>query len=109
MEQRPGWQCDEKDIEKALNILIQQQIIQKNRDGYFFEPLKISTDVSEFLALITKDIDDYGEISLSQVQNIVPWNISKIDTMIELLETNQICILDQSKKLLFFPELRNNE
>ncbi|MHA2225109.1 MAG: hypothetical protein ACXAC8_07885 [Candidatus Hodarchaeales archaeon] len=109
MEQRTGWQCEEKDIKKALNFLIQKQIIQEKKEGYLFEPLKISTDVREFLAFIAEDINEYGEISLSQVQNNVPWDISKIDTMIKLLETNQIIIFNQSKKLLYFPELRNNE
>ncbi len=106
---RPWWQCDIKDIEKALDILNQNEIIQKTPDGFLFEPLTMSTNVQDFLAFISKGINEFGEISLSSIQKLVPWGNTKIKTMIELLSSNQICILDQNKKLLFFPELRKGK
>ncbi|UCG93640.1 MAG: hypothetical protein JSW13_04045 [Candidatus Aerophobus sp.] len=105
-EHRPWWQCDIQDIEKALKILKKNKIIQKTPEGYLFEPLSMSSDAQDFLTFISRGINKYGEISLSSIQNLVPWNKSKIDTMVKLLCSNQICILDQNKDLLFFPELK---
>ncbi|MFX0122007.1 MAG: hypothetical protein ACFFAE_00070 [Candidatus Hodarchaeota archaeon] len=105
-EHRPWWQCDIEDIEKALKILEKNKIIQKTPQGYLFEPLSMSSDAQDFLIFISRGINKYGEISLSSIQNLVPWNKSRIDAMVKLLCSNQICILDQNKKSLFFPELR---
>ncbi|MFX1536704.1 MAG: hypothetical protein ACFFDI_21005 [Promethearchaeota archaeon] len=105
-EHRSWWQCDIQDIEKALGILTKNKIIQKTKEGYLFEPLSISSDVQEFLTFISRGINEYGEIPLSSIQNLVPWTEAKIEAMIQLLSSNQICILDQTKELLFFPELK---
>ncbi|MFX1516088.1 MAG: hypothetical protein ACFFC6_07260 [Promethearchaeota archaeon] len=105
-EHRPWWQCDIQDIEKALKILERNKIIQKTPDGFLFEPLSMSSDAQEFLMLISRGINEYGEISLSSIQNLVSWEKSKIDMMIKLLCSNQICIFDQNKELLYFPELK---
>ena len=105
-EHRSWWQCDIQDIEKSLKMLEKKKIIQNTPDGYLFEPLSMSFDAQEFLTLISGGINEYGEISLSSIQNLVPWNKSKIDTMVQLLCSNQICLLDQNKESLFFPELK---
>lgn len=105
-EHRPWWQCDIEDIEKALNILKRNEIIQKTPEGFLFEPLSLSSDAQDFLTFISRSISKHGEISLSSIQNLVPWDNSKIDTMVEVLCSNQICILDRKKELLFFPELK---
>ena len=105
-EHRPWWQCDIQDIEKALKILEKSKIIQRTPDGFLFEPLSMSSDAQEFLTLISRGINEYGEISLSSIQNLVSWEKSKIDMMIKLLCSNQICIFDQNKELLYFPELK---
>ncbi|MHA2244025.1 MAG: hypothetical protein ACXADY_03575 [Candidatus Hodarchaeales archaeon] len=103
---RPWWQCDIQDIEKTLNILKKNEIIRKTADGFLFEPLSMSSDVQEFLTFISKGINDFGEISLPSIQKLVPWNNTRIDAMLDLLCSNQICILDQNKKVLYFPELK---
>lgn len=105
-EHRPWWQCDIEDIEKALNILKKNKIIRKTPKGFLFEPLSMSSDAQDFLTFISRDINRYGEISLSSIQNLVSWNKAKIDAMVKLLCSNQICILDQNKGSLFFPELK---
>jgi hypothetical protein len=105
-ELRPWWQCDIEDIEKALKILKKNKIIKKTPEGFLFEPLSMSSDARDFLTFISRGINKYGEIPLSSIQNLVPWNKAKIDTMVKLLCSNQICILDQNKELLFFPELK---
>jgi len=105
-EHRPWWQCDIQDIEKALKILEKSKIIQKTPDGFLFEPLSMSSDAQEFLTLISRGINEYGEIPLSSIENLVPWNKAKIDKMVKILSSNQICLLDQNKGLLFFPELK---
>ncbi|MFX0205351.1 MAG: hypothetical protein ACFFDT_05150 [Candidatus Hodarchaeota archaeon] len=105
-EHRPWWQCDIQDIEKAMKILVKNKIIQRTSEGYLFEPLSMSSDAQEFLTIISRGINKYGEISFTSIQNLVPWNKSKIDSMVNLLCSNQICIIDQNKELLFFPELK---
>ena len=105
-EHRPWWQCDVQDIEKALKILVKNKIIQRTSDGYLFEPLSMSSDAQEFLTIISRGINKYGEISLASIHNLVPWIEVKIDSMVNLLCSNQICIYDQNKELLFFPELK---
>ncbi|UCG02296.1 MAG: hypothetical protein JSW11_22240 [Candidatus Heimdallarchaeota archaeon] len=105
-EHRPWWQCDIEDIEKALEILKKNKIIQKTPDGFLFEPLSMSSDAQDFLSFISRGINKNGEISLTSIQNLVPWNKSKIDSMVKILCSNQICLLDQDKESLFFPELK---
>jgi len=105
-EHRPWWRCDILDIKKALKVLEKNNIIQKTPDGFLFEPLSMSSNAQEFLTLISKGINEYGEIPLSSIEILVPWNKSKIDTMVKILCSNQICLLDQNKELLFFPELK---
>ena len=103
---RPWWKCDIQDIEKTLDILNKQKIIQNTPDGVLFEPLSMSSDVKDFLTFISRGINEFGEISLISVQKLVPWNNTKIDAMLELLCSNEICFLDPNKELLFFPELK---
>ncbi|MFW9904869.1 MAG: hypothetical protein ACFFFH_11095, partial [Candidatus Thorarchaeota archaeon] len=105
-EHRPWWQCDIQDIEKALKILEKNKIIQRTSDGYLFEPLSMSSDAQEFLTIISRGISKHGEISLASIQNLVPWNKTKIESMVNLLCSNQICIIDQNRQSLFFPELK---
>lgn len=105
-EHRPWWQCDIQDIKKALDILKTNEIIRKTSDGFLFEPMSMSSDVQEFLTRIAGEINESGEISLLSIQNIVPWNNTRITTILDLLSSNQICILDRSKELVFFPGLK---
>ncbi|MFX0015131.1 MAG: hypothetical protein ACFFB2_10040 [Promethearchaeota archaeon] len=103
---RPWWKCDIQDIEKALDVLLQNGVVQKTQEGFLFEPLSMSSDVQEFLTIVSKGLNEYGEISLSSIQKLVPWNSSKIDKILELLYSNKICIIDRSKDSLFFPDLK---
>ena len=105
-EHRPWWQCDIQDIEKTLNFLKKNEVIRKTADGFLFEPLSMSSDVQEFLTFISRGINDFGEISVSSIQKLVPWNNTRIHSMLDLLCSNQICILDRNKELLYFPELK---
>lgn len=105
-EHRPWWQCDIQDIEKALDILKMNEVIRKTSDGFLFEPMSMSSDVQEFLTRIAGEINESGEISLLSIQNTVPWNSTKITTILDLLCSNQICILDRSKELVFFHGLK---
>jgi hypothetical protein len=103
---RPWWQCDIQDIEKAMTILIKGKIVQKKPEGFLFEPMTLSTDVRDFLSFITKGINKFGEISISAIQSLVPWSNNKINSMLELLNSNQICILNRTKEILYFPDLK---
>ncbi|MFX1284359.1 MAG: hypothetical protein ACFFB5_11925 [Promethearchaeota archaeon] len=103
---RPWWKCDVQDIEKALDILIKNKIIQNTPDGVLFEPLSLSSDVKDFLSFINGGINEFGEISLVSIQKLVPWNRTKIDVMLDLLYSNGICKINRKKELVFFPELK---
>jgi len=103
---RPWWKCDIQDIEKALVILNKHKIIRNTPDGFLFEPLSMSSDVKDFLTFISKGINKFGEISLVSARKLVPWNNAKIEAMVELLCSNEICFIDRNKELLFFPELK---
>ncbi|UCE12439.1 MAG: hypothetical protein JSV04_09600 [Candidatus Heimdallarchaeota archaeon] len=103
---RPWWQCDIQDIERAMDILSQNDIVQESPEGFLFEPMTMSTDIKEFLSLIANEINEFGEITLSTIQERVTWNSSKIETILDLLSSNQVCILDKKKGLVFFPELK---
>lgn len=104
-QHRSWWKCDIQDIEKALIPLTENNIVEYSTEGYMFEPLTLSRDVNDFLALIVKGINRNGEISLSKVYELVSWNRSKITSILSLLSKNKICLSDQSRETLYFPEL----
>ncbi|MFW9778920.1 MAG: hypothetical protein ACFFE8_08705 [Candidatus Heimdallarchaeota archaeon] len=100
---RPGWDVDIQDIEAALGMLNEQGIIGKSTQGFLFEPLTLSRDVHNFLAWINEGITTYGEISIEEIYDRVPWDNSKVDYLIELLVQNKICIINSQDRTLFFP------
>jgi hypothetical protein len=108
-QHRSWWKCDIQDIEKALDDLCEHNIIQHSSDGYIFEPLTLSKDIHEFLAFIANKINEYGEISLSDIHKYVPWNPLKIESIMKLLATNKIGIFDKNQELLFFPEFKKGK
>ncbi len=103
---RTWWKCDIQDIEKALDDLCEHNIIQYSSDGYIFEPMTLSRDIHDFLVFIANRINEHGEISLSDIKKYVLWDYPKIESIINLLTTNKICIFDKNQELLFFPEFR---
>lgn len=103
---RPWWHCDIQDIEMAMDILSQNDIVQESSEGFLFEPMTMSNEVREFLFLIANEINEFGEITLSSIQELVSWNSSKIDAILDLLNSNKVCIFDRSKGSVFFPELK---
>lgn len=108
-QHRPWWQCDIQDIEKAVESLVKESIVQKTTEGFLFEPLTMSSEVQNFLSLINGGINNYGEISLSLIQELVPWEKSKIESIIDLLCSNRICIFHKEEKTLFFPEFKRSK
>lgn len=100
---KPWWECDIQDIEHALNELATNAIVEKTPEGFFFEPLSTSSEVRNFINLISDGVSDYGEISLTLIQQLVAWDHSRINSIINILVENQISIYDKKKKLLFFP------
>jgi len=102
---RPWWKCDIQDIENAVSILIEEKIVIKTDEGLLFEPLTLSHEVQEFLALIYQYINDVGEISFQKIKEISHRDNSKIESLIALLVRNRICIRDRERNLLYFPEL----
>ncbi len=105
---RPWWRCDIKDIETAINILMDNSIIQRNEIGFLFEPLAMSSEIQDFLKFINKGISEVGEISISTVQQLVPWDDKKITNMIELLSSNQVCFWNKKEKSLYFPDFKRS-
>ncbi|MFX0084413.1 MAG: hypothetical protein ACFFAU_01965 [Candidatus Hodarchaeota archaeon] len=105
-QHRSWWKCDIQDIEKALDALCEHNIVQYSSNGYVFEPMTLSRDIHDFLAFIAPRINEYGEISLSDIQKYVPWDYPKIEAAINLLNTNKICIFDKNQESIFFPEFR---
>ncbi len=103
---RIWWKCDIQDIEKALDALCEHNVINHSSDGYLFEPLTLSKDVHDFLAFIANKINNFAEISLNDVYQVVPWAKTKIDSIIDLMTSNKICIYDKGDEKLFFPELK---
>ena len=101
-EHRPGWEVNIQDIESVLEMLREQGIIERQEQGFFFEPLTLSRDVHAFLAWINESINPYGEITVSDTYKRVPWDPQKVDALIDLLTKNQICINSQ-EGVLFFP------
>ncbi|MFW9855362.1 MAG: hypothetical protein ACFFFG_09875 [Candidatus Thorarchaeota archaeon] len=99
----PGWEVDIQDIEAALEMLNEQGIIGKSKQGFLFEPLTLSRDVHTFLAWINEGISTYGEILINEIYQRVPWDTSKVDYLIELLAQNKICIINSREGTLFFP------
>ena len=89
-----------------MTILVKGKIVSKTPEGFLFEPMTLSKDVRNFLSFITEGIDKFGEISISKIQSLVPWSNNKINVMLELLSSNQICILNRDKDILFFPDFK---
>jgi len=103
---RIWWKCDIQDIKRALDTLCEHKVINHSSDGYLFEPLTLSKEIHDFLAFIANKINEFAEISLNDVYQVVPWAKTKIDSIIDLMTSNKICIYDKSDKKLFFPELK---
>jgi hypothetical protein len=106
---RPWWQCDIQDIEKALSILKNNEIIQELDDGYLFEPFSVSNEIRTFLTAISDGINDYGEISLGLIKQLISWEDSRILSVLEILENNRICIIDKTNQAVYFPEYQNRD
>ena len=102
-QHRPWYKCTIQDIEKALEILKNNSIIKENSDGYIFEPFSVSTEIRTFLAGITDGISDYGEISNSLIEQLLPWDTARINAVLKILMSNQICIIDDNKQIVYFP------
>jgi hypothetical protein len=102
-EHRPGWEVNIQDIESALEMLDEQGIIERQKEGFLFEPLTLSRDVHAFLAWINEGIDPHGEITVLETYKRVPWDPPKVDALIDLLTKNQICIRNSQEGVLFFP------
>lgn len=102
-EHRPGWEVDIQDIEAALKMLDEHGFIERQERGFLFEPLTLSRDVHAFLAWINEGINPYGEITILDVHERVPWKSSKIDALIDLLTENRFCIPNFKEGVLFFP------
>ena len=100
---RPWWQCDIQDIETALDVLQMNNIIRKKEEGYIFEPFSVSSEIRTFLSAISDGISDYGEISLTLIEQLVPWKNARIIATLEILTSHQICIYDQKNELVYFP------
>jgi len=103
---RVWWKCDIQDIKRALDTLCEHKVINHSSDGYLFEPLTLSKEIHDFLAFIANKINEFAEISLNDVYQVVPWAKTKIDSIIDLMVSNKICIYDKGDKKLFFPELK---
>jgi hypothetical protein len=71
--------------------------------GYVFEPFSISSEIRTFLSAISDGISDYGEISISLIRQLVPWDESRISSLLEILITNRICIHNKTEQVVFFP------
>ncbi|MCK4848067.1 MAG: hypothetical protein KAT16_03495 [Candidatus Heimdallarchaeota archaeon] len=100
---RPWWKCDIQDIEKSLSILKKNAIVQENEDGYTFEPFSISSEIRTFLTSISDGINEYGEISIPLINQLLPWDGVRIKSALEILANNRICILDEAKQMVYFP------
>lgn len=100
---RPWWKCDIQDVEKSLSILKKNAIVQENEDGYTFEPFSISSEIRTFLTSISDGINKYGEISITLINQLLPWDGVRIKSVLEILANNRICILDEAKQMVYFP------
>jgi hypothetical protein len=100
---KPWWRCDIQDIEKALKVLETNSIIQKSEEGYIFEPFSVSTEVRTFLGAISDGISDYGEITITLIQQLLPWNSERINNVLQILVNNNICMVDVEKNQVHFP------
>lgn len=105
---RPWWKCDIQDIENAVTELVTNEIVEETVEGFFFEPLSISTEIRNFISLISDGVTNYGEISLTLIHQLVDWDHTRINSIIDILVENQICIYDKKKKLLFFPGFKRS-
>jgi hypothetical protein len=106
---RPWWKCDIQDVEKSLSILKKNAIIQENDEGFTFEPFSISSEIRTFLASISDGISGYGEISVALIKQLLPWEVERINSALEILTSNRICILDEEKQLVYFPGYQKGE
>ena len=108
-QHRPWWKCNIQDVEKSLTILKKNSIIQENKEGYMFEPFTISSEIRTFLTSISDGISDNGEISIPLIAQLLPWEGSRIDSVIKILTKNRICIFDEENQLVFFPGYKKGE
>ena len=106
---RPWWKCDIQDVEKSLSLLKKNAIIQENEEGYTFEPFSISSEIRTFLTSISDGISEYGEISIALINQLIPWDSERINSALEILSNNRICILDEKKQIVYFPGYQKGE
>ena len=101
---RPWWKYNQKDVQKAIEVLLKEKIIQRTKKGYLFEPMTLSIDIHEFFSLIIPHLSNYGEIPIRSIHTYIPWDQSKIDNIVQILKENKIVFVDKSLDILFFPE-----
>ena len=106
---RPWWKCDIQDVEKSLSILKKNAIIQESDDGFTFEPFSISSEIRTFLTSISDGISGYGEISIALIKQLLQWEGERINSALEILSNNRICILDEEKQIVYFPGYKKGE
>ena len=106
---RPWWKCDIQDVEKSLSILKKNAIIQESDEGFTFEPFSISSEIRTFLTSISDGISGYGEISIALIKQLLQWEGERINSALEILVNNRICILDEEKQLVYFPGYQKGE
>jgi hypothetical protein len=106
---RPWWKCDIQDVEKSLSILKKNAIIQESDDGFTFEPFSVSSEIRTFLTSISDAISGYGEISIALIKQLLQWEEERINSALEILSSNRICILDEEKQIVYFPGYRKGE
>ncbi len=101
---RPWWNYDQKDIQKAMEVLKKEKIVQRTNKGYIFEPMTLSIDIHEFFSLIIPHLNNYGEIPIRSIHTYIPWDQNKIESIIHILKDNNIILVDKSLDILYFPE-----
>ncbi len=101
---RPWWDFQLKDIEKALNVLKKEKIIQKTSEGFLFEPMSLSIDIHEFFYIVNQHLNPYGEIPIRSIHTYIPWSQDKIEQIIRTLKANSIIVVDDARDVLYFPE-----
>lgn len=100
-QHRPWWQCSIQDIEKSLNLLIDEKIVTSTQNGLLFEPLTLSEDIQEFLKIISPYISPHGEISLERIYSRIIWPKEKINNILKILESNNLGIIDQEAEKFY--------
>jgi hypothetical protein len=106
---RPWWKCDIQDVEKSLSILKKNAIIQESDDGFTFEPFSISSEIRTFLTSISDGISGYGEISIALIKQLLQWEGERINSALDILSNNRICIFDEEKQIVYFPGYKKGE